>query len=90
MNKIAIVTDSNCALLPQEAPEGVFVVPMPFLVNGEPHLENIDLSQEEFYTLLNEQATVSTSQPSIGDLSELWENILKDYEYIVHIPMSSG
>ena len=63
---------------------------MPFLVNGEPHLENIDLSQEEFYTLLNEQATVSTSQPSIGDLSELWENILKDYEYIVHIPMSSG
>ncbi len=91
MSKIAIVTDSNSGILPEElADKGVFVVPMPFLVNGDPYLENVTLTQADFYTLLSENASLSTSQPSIGDLTELWENILKDYDEIVHIPMSSG
>ncbi|MBR1974930.1 MAG: DegV family protein [Clostridia bacterium] len=90
MKKIAITTDSNSGLLPQEAPDGVFVLPMPFLVNGEPHFENIDLSQEKFYSFLEGDASVSTSQPSIGDLSDFWTDILKNYDSIVHIPMSSG
>ncbi len=88
--KIAIVTDSNSNLLPTDAPEGVFVLPMPFLINGEPYLENINLSQTEFYSLLDSQAAVSTSQPSIGDLTDLWTELLNDYDEVVHIPMSSG
>lgn len=89
--KIAIVTDSNSGITPELATElGIFVVPMPFLINGEPYFENINLSQEQFYALLAQQATVSTSQPSPGDLTELWDTILKDYDELVHIPMSSG
>lgn len=89
MKKIAIVTDSNSGI-GKDAPEGVFVVPMPFLINDEDYFENINLSQEEFYKLLSADANVSTSQPSIGDLGDFWTNILKDYDEIVHIPMSSG
>ena len=89
--KIAIVTDSNSGITPELATElGIFVVPMPFLINGEPYFENINLSQEQFYELLAQQATVSTSQPSPGDLTDLWDTILKDYDELVHIPMSSG
>ena len=89
--KIAIVTDSNSGITPEAAKElGVFVVPMPFLINGDPYFENINLSQEEFYVLLANQASVSTSQPSPGDLTELWDNILQDHDELVHIPMSSG
>ena len=89
--KIAIVTDSNSGITPEAAKElGVFVVPMPFLINGEPYFENINLSQEEFYVLLAQQTSVSTSQPSPGDLAELWDGILKEYDELVHIPMSSG
>ncbi|MBQ8446521.1 MAG: DegV family protein, partial [Clostridia bacterium] len=89
--KIAIVTDSNSGITPETAKElGVFVVPMPFLINGDPYFENINLSQEEFYVLLANQASVSTSQPSPGDLAELWDNILQDHDELVHIPMSSG
>lgn len=89
--KIAIVTDSNSGITPEAAKGlGVFVVPMPFLINGEPYFENINLSQEEFYVLLAQQASVSTSQPSPGDLAELWDEILKDHDELVHIPMSSG
>ncbi len=90
LKKIAIVTDSNSGILPNEAPESVFVVPMPFLVNGEPYFENINLTQEGFYKLLDTEASVSTSQPSVGDLTELWTEILKTHDEIVHIPMSSG
>lgn len=88
--KIAIVTDSNSGILPNEAPDGVFVLPMPFLVNGEPYLENINLTQKGFYQLLDAQANVSTSQPSIGDVTDLWTELLRSYDEIVHIPMSSG
>ena len=90
IKKIAIITDSNSGILPSEAPDGVFIVPMPFLVNGEPYFENINLTQERFYELLEEQASVSTSQPSVGDLMDLWTDVLKEYDELLHIPMSSG
>jgi DegV family protein with EDD domain len=89
--RIAIVTDSNSGVLSEELKDyGVYVVPMPFLVNGVPYLENITLTQEKFYELLNTNASVSTSQPSIGDLTELWDEVLKEYDQLLHIPMSSG
>ena len=89
--KIAIVTDTNSGLTPEQAKNlGVFVIPMPFLVNGESYLENENLTQEAFYALLNEDAGVSTSQPSIGDISELWEGLLTEYDQILHLPMSAG
>lgn len=91
MAKTAIVTDSNSGITQKEGKElGIFVVPMPFIINGEPHFEDIDLTQEEFYASLQGGADVSTSQPSIGDLQEFWTEILKTYDEIVHIPMSSG
>ncbi len=91
MAKVAIVTDSNSGITQKEAKEnGVFVIPMPFYINGELHYEDIDLSQEQFYKELESDADISTSQPAVGDVIDLWDNILKDYDQIVHIPMSSG
>ena len=91
MKKIAITTDSNSGILPDEYKDkGVFVLPMPFLINDEAYFENVNLTQEGFYQLLDSNASVSTSQPSYGELTDFWENILQEYDEIVHIPMSSG
>ena len=87
--KIAIVTDSNSGIS-GNIPDGVFVVPMPCLINDNEYFEGINLSYEEFYKLLAADASVSTSQPSPGNLSEFWSELLKEYDEIVHIPMSSG
>ena len=87
--KIAIVTDSNSGIS-SNVPDGVFVVPMPCLINDNEYFEGINLSYEEFYKLLAADASVSTSQPSPGNLSEFWMELLKEYDEIVHIPMSSG
>lgn len=91
MNKIAIVTDSNSGITQDEGRSlGVFVLPMPFYINEVMYLEGITLSQEEFYERLQKDETISTSQPSPGEVCGMWDNLLKEYDEIVHIPMSSG
>jgi len=89
--KIAIVTDSNSGITQAQAKElGVYVVPTPFFINGELYLEDITLTREAFYEKLVEDAEISTSQPAPGDLIDTWEKVLKEYDEIVHIPISSS
>lgn len=89
--KVAIATDSNSGITQTAGKElGVFVLPMPFLIDGESYYEDINLSQAEFYEKLRGDANVSTSQPIVGELLAFWDNILKEYDELVYIPMSSG
>ncbi|MBO5884561.1 MAG: DegV family protein [Clostridia bacterium] len=91
MSKIRIVTDSNSGILQSQAKEfGIYVIPMPFTINGEEYLEEITISQEEFYNHLASGADVKTSQPSQYYLEELWDQELNEYDEILYIPMSSG
>lgn len=91
MSKIAIVTDSNSGITQSEAKElGIFVLPMPFVMDGDTFYEDITLDQPTFYEKLKKGCDISTSQPSPEAVMELWDSILKDYDEIVHIPMSSG
>ena len=91
MPATAIVTDSNSGITQQQGRElGITVIPMPFFIKEELFLEDITLSQEQFYEKLRNDDPISTSQPSPGDLIDLWDGLLKEYEEIVHIPMSSG
>ena len=69
---------------------GIYVLPMPFFIDGELYLEDITLTQEQFYEKLRADSDISTSQPSPGNVMELWESVLKEYDEIVCIPMSSG
>lgn len=89
--KIAIVTDSNSGITQAQAKElGIYVLPMPFMINNETYYEDITLTQEEFYRRLAEGAEVITSQPTPESVMNLWDELLQDYDEIVHIPMSSG
>ena len=92
MSKIAVVTDSNSGITQKEAEElkDVYVIPMPFTIDGEEYFEDINLSQEQFYQKLTNDADISTSQPSIANITELWDKLLKKYDYILHVPMSSA
>ena len=91
MKKIAIMTDTNSGISPKEAEKlGVTVLPMPFMIDGETYFENIDLNQEQFYAKLEGDADISTSQPSPESVMNMWDELLKEYDEIVHLPMSSG
>lgn len=91
MGNVAIVTDSNSGISQAEEKElGIYVIPMPFLVDGKLYFEDVDMNKEQFYHFLENDADLSTSQPSPGDVMDLWDKLLKEYDEIVHIPMSSG
>lgn len=91
MKKIKIVTDSNSGITQEEGKNlGVFVIPMPFTIDGEEYLEEITISQDKFFELLEQGANVTTSQPAQSYLEELWRNLLNEYDQIIYIPMSSG
>ncbi|MCH5148742.1 MAG: DegV family protein [Clostridiales bacterium] len=89
--KTAIVTDSNSGITQAEAEKlGITVIPMPVLIDGGLYYEDLTLSQEQFYDKLKSNANVSTSQPNPVDVGEIWSKLLKDYDEIICIPMSSG
>ncbi len=91
MANVKIVTDSNSGITQADAKKlGISVIPMPFLIDGEEYFEDINLTQEQFYEHLKKDAAVSTSQPAVGKVTELWDELLKDGAEIVHIPMSSA
>lgn len=91
MKKVAIATDSNSGITQAEAQAlGIRVLPMPFYINEELFFEDVTLTQEAFYRRLAEDADISTSQPSPGDVTDLWEKLLESHDQVVYIPMSSG
>ena len=91
MDKTAIVTDTNSGLTPQEAAElGIGLIPMPVILDGECFFEYTSITPQEFFSCLQEEEAVSTSQPAPGDLMDAWEALLETHEEVVYIPMSAG
>ena len=89
--KVAIMTDTHSGIMPEEAKEkGIFLLNAPFMVDGEQYLEGINLNSETFYEKLESGADVSTSQSSPGDILNMWDEILKEYDQVVCIPLSSS
>ena len=90
--KIAIATDTNSSITQKQADEhGIHLLPMPVIIDGETYLEGLNINNAQLYNAMKEHRDISSSQPSPGQLTEFWENILKDgYDQIVYIPMSSG
>lgn len=91
MKKVAIITDSNSGITQMAAKElGIYILPMPFTMEEQEFFEDISLTQEQFYEKLKNDTEIATSQPSPESVTKLWDDVLQEYEEIVHIPMSSG
>lgn len=91
MKKTAVMTDTNSGITPQTATEnGIFLLKMPFTVDDTEYTEYVDMPYEEFFVRLDSGASVSTSQPSPAALTDMWDEILREHESLVYIPMSSG
>ena len=91
MKSIGIITDSHSGISQEEARAlGIWVVPMPFYIDGECYLEGVTLTREEFFEKLESGATIATSQPSPADVCDVWDWALKEYEKVLYMPLSSG
>lgn len=101
MKNIAIVTDTGSGIMQEEGRKlGISVIAMPFMINGEEYFEGLDeahdtqgrkrLARDTFFAMQKADAEVSTSQPSITDITDVWDELLKTHDEIVHIPFSCG
>ena len=91
MSGIAIMTDSNCGIMPAEGEKlGIHVLPLPVIINGKTYYEGVDISVDEFYHKQISGADISTSQPSPGDVVSMWRELLHTHDEVIFIPMSSG
>ncbi len=93
MKKVALVIDNSGSLTKEEMEKIQItkMIPISFIVNGDEFYENKNMSYEEFYQFLKDKNTdVSTSQPSIEFVKEEWREVLKEYDELVYIILSSG
>ena len=89
--RVAVLTDSNSGITQEAAKAlGISVLPMPFYINDELYYEDITLTQQEFYAHLEEDEEIHTSMPVVGEVLDRWDTLLKEYDEVVYIPMSSG
>ena len=86
------MTDTNSGISVEQGKEhGIFVLPMPVMVDGVDYLEGETITHAELYEALLAEKDVMTAQPSLKDLLDFWDQILDEgYDEIVYIPMSSG
>ena len=91
MRKIAITADSNSGITREIAErEGVFIVPMLFTIDGKEYLEGISLNSQEFFLYQEQGRDIKSAQPTVGSVLELWDSLLKEYDEVVHIPMTKA
>lgn len=90
MKKICIVSDDSASFKKEELKnKDIFILRMAIIIEGEAYFESQNLNESFFYKKLEENVC-STSQPSLGELISFWDNLLKSYDEIIHIPISSG
>lgn len=91
MRPIGIITDSHSSITQEEAKKlGIWVLPMPFYIDGECYLEGVNLTRKEFFAKLESGSAITTSQPSPADVCDVWDWALKEFEKVLYMPLSSG
>ncbi len=91
MSKVAILTDTNSGLCPDDEKKlGIFVMPMPMYIDDTQYYEYVDIDKPTFFDMLETAEHVTTSMPANGDLMDKLDELLEDHDEVVYIPMSSG
>ena len=90
--KTAVMTDTNSGITKNIAEKlGIYVIHMPVIIDETTFYENDTITEEEFFCALSSDKHITTSQPSPGDVMNLWDQIVDEgYDELVYIPMSSG
>lgn len=90
--KIAVVTDSTAYLSKQQvADNNIKVVPIPVILDGQVYNEDVDITPSEFYEKLRTSENFpSTSQPPLGEMIELYQDLGKQgYDAVISIHLAS-
>ena len=93
MSKIRVVTDSTADLTPELVERyGITVVPLTVFADGKAYKDKIDITNEEFYALLQSSKELpTTSQPSPAAFADVYRQLAAEgAEQIIAIHISTA
>ncbi|OJF93096.1 DegV family protein [Alkalibacterium sp. 20] len=88
--RTAIVTDSTAYLNKEEyEKDNVYFVPLSVIFKNEVFKEEVDITSNEFFEKVRECEQLPTSsQPTVGELTTLYQELQDDYDAIISIHLS--
>jgi len=91
MKDIAIITDSTAVITNDILNNYTFLYTLPLqIIFKEDVYYDGDITQEEFFDFVNKYPDLpTTSQPLVGKTTELFESLLKEYDKLFYITISS-
>ncbi|MFI3283681.1 MAG: DegV family protein [Erysipelotrichaceae bacterium] len=90
MSKIALMVDSASGISKEESESlKIHVVRMPVMVDNQEYIDEETITLEAFTQHMRSGAICKTSQPPLGKIIEMYEQLLKEYDEIIYLPMSS-
>ena len=93
MSPVAVVTDSTSYLAPGVAEEnGIIVVPLYVVFGGDRTVPETEITDYDafFEELRSAESLPTTSQPSVGDFTAVFEPLLADGGEVVSVHISGG
>lgn len=84
MTKVKIITDSTARLTPEEVAQyDISVVPLTVMIDGTVYHDGVSITPSEFIEKMAASKSLpTTSQPSLGAFTEVYETVPEDVEVL--------
>ena len=90
MKKVALMCDSSADITEEEAKAlDIHVLRMPITIDGKEYIDSKTISDNDIIEALRAEKQVKTAQPVIGDMVNMWIDLLKDYDEVFYLPLSN-
>ncbi len=93
MIKVGLMVDDSGEMSEQDLNNAKVdkLIHTPYIINGEIYEAGENMSRKDFFKFLSEKNTqLSTSQPNIETIKDGWREMLKNYDELVYVCLSSG
>ena len=92
MSKIAVVVDSTAVIDNNlfESNSNLYSIPLHLIIDADSYRDGLDITPCEFcYKMSKSSHLPTTSQPPVGDVLKLFEELVEQYDHILYITISS-
>lgn len=91
MKNIAYLCDSSADITAKEAQDlNIHVIRMPIVIDGNSYVEEETIQDHQIIEALNRGNKVTTTQPSLGEIMNMWDTLLETHDEVFYLPLSKA
>lgn len=89
MKKVAFLCDSSADISAQQAKAlDIHVIRMPIIIDGISYTESETIQDQDLIQALKANKKITTTQPSLGEIITMWQELLKTHDEVFYLPLS--